>query len=295
MMQEMQAELLINSQNGLGEGIQWSETQQRLFWVDIDESKLCSCDEFGEDYLEINMPERLCSFAFDPEGHLLCGFASGLYRYNIKTAERNVLHAFEPDLKGTRFNDGRCDRAGRFIIGGYNEAGPDPISSVICYENGQVKTLIEDVKCTNSICFSSDGMRMYFTDTATKKIVHFDYDPSCGGLSNKTLFAALTDGEGSPDGSCVDREDALWNARFRGNSVQRYLKDGTKDIRIDLPVPNVTCCCFGGKNLDKLFITTARHKMSPEQIEQYPLSGGVFVVIPGVTGLAENIFKDHLF
>ncbi len=284
--------LLIDSKNGLGEGVQWSVSQQRLFWVDIDEARLCSCDEFGQDFRAVDMPERMCSFAFDLDGNLLCAFASGLYRYNVETDVRDILFAFEEDKPQTRMNDGRCDRQGRFIVGGYNEKGPEAISSVISYDKGKATTLIHDVKCANSLSFSPDGSMMYFTDTATKKIFRFDYDE--GVLSNRTLFADVVD-DGSPDGSCVDADGALWNARFRGANVQRYLPDGTVDTRIELPVPNITCVCFGGKNLDKLYITTARHKMTKDQIAEFPLSGGVFVVEPGVTGLAEEVYGDHLF
>lgn len=289
------ADILIDCKNDLGEGIQWSQSNQRLYWVDIVECKLCSCDEFGNDFISKQLPERLCSFAFDPDGNMLCAFASGLYRYHSETGERDLLFAFEADLKETRLNDGRCDAQGRFIVGGYNECGPEPISSVISYTKAGAQTLIKNVKCTNSLGFSIDGTRMYFTDTPTKKIIAYDYDKTTGRISNKTLFATLSDDEGVPDGSVVDAEDALWNAQFRGGRVQRFLKDGTRDICVNLPAPNITCACFGGANLNKLYITTARHKMTADAIAEYPHSGGVFVVEPGVTGNVEHQFKECLF
>lgn len=288
-------ELLVDCQNTLGEGIQWSVSKQRLFWTDIQEKKLYCCDEFGGDLTIFDLPERLCSFAFDPDGNLLAAFASGLYRYKLATGDRDLLLAFEPDKEGTRLNDGRCDRAGRFIVGGYNEAGPEPISSVLSFANGLAKVLFKDVKCANGLCFSPNGSVMYFTDTATREIVSFSYDQASGVLSNKQSFAILGDDEGSPDGSCVDAEGGVWNAQFRGGRVQRFLADGSRDIRIDLPVPNATCVCFGGCGLNKLYISTARHKMTEDQLQQYPLSGGVFVVQPGQTGLVEDIYKSSLF
>ncbi len=291
----MKADLFVDCQNELGEGIQWSVPLQRLFWTDINRNRLYSCDEFG-DKLEITeLPDRLCSFAFDPQGDLLCAFADGLYRYRQSSGARELLYAFEPEKAKTRLNDGRCDRAGRFIVGGYNEVDGEFISSVISYTQAGAIALIEQVKCTNGLAFSPDGTKMYFTDTATKKIWCYDYDPQSGGLSNKTLFAELDETEGSPDGSCVDAEGGLWNARFRGSSVQRYLPDGQKGVRIALPAPNVTCCCFGGAKLDKLYTTTARQKMTPQQLEDYPQAGGVFMVVPGVRGLAESSFGECLF
>ncbi|NVJ90898.1 MAG: SMP-30/gluconolactonase/LRE family protein [Methylocystaceae bacterium] len=291
----MKAELLLDCANILGEGIQWSVPDQRLYWTDIQASQLWSCDEFGQNVVVKDLPERLCSFAFDLDGHMLCAFASGLYRLNVKTEACELLSLFEPDLTGTRLNDGRCDRLGRFIVGGYHEAGPEAISSVISYADEKVIPLIQNVKCTNGLCFSADGRNMYFTDTATKIINRFDYDPDTGALSNKVDFAVLGDEDGSPDGSCLDGEDAIWNAQFRGARVQRFLKDGTRDICVDVPAPNVTCVCFGGADLDTLFITTARHKMTDDQLAQSPQAGGVFFVKPDVCGFAENRYKGHLF
>lgn len=292
---ELQAELLVDSKCGLGEAIQWSVRDQRLYWVDIDNAKLLSCDENGKDVLIKDMPERLCAFAFDPDGNLLCAFASGLYRYHAQTDQRDLLVAFEPDIPETRLNDGRCDRNGRFIVGGYSEGNQDFITSVVSFGSGQLTTLIKNVTCSNSIGFSSDGTRLYFADTMTKDIFYFGYDTETGDISDKKLFATLKEEEGVPDGSVVDSAGALWNAQFAGGRVQRFLADGTRDICVRLPVPNVTCACFGGKNLDKLFITTACHKMTAEEIGANPLSGGVFVVSPGVQGNAESDYGSRLY
>lgn len=292
---ELQAELLVDSKCGLGEGIQWSVKNQRLYWVDIDNAQLFSCDENGDDVLVKDLPERLCSFAFDPDGNMVCAFESGIYRYHSQTDQRDLLAAFEPDISETRLNDGRCDRNGRFVAGGYSEGNQEAISSVVSFDRGQMTTLIKNVACSNSIGFARDGKRMYFADTMAKDIFYFKYNNETGDLSDKTLFATLTEEEGVPDGSVVDSEDALWNAQFSGGRVQRFLSDGTRDICVRLSVPNITCACFGGKKLDKLFITTARHKMTEDEISTIPLSGGVFFVSPGVCGIAESEYGTRLF
>lgn len=294
-MKEIQAELLIDCKNALGEGIQWSVRDQRVYWLDIENARLYSCNEAGQDLVVKELPERLCAFAFDPDGNILGAFASGFYRYNPVTEQRDLLALFDQDIAGTRLNDGRCDRDGRFICGGFVEGSEKPITSVVSYERGALKPLISSVTCTNSISFSGDGKRMYFADSPTKIIYYYDYDKATGAISNRTVFATLADGEGVPDGSAVDANDGLWNARFFGSCVQQYLPDGTLATNIAVPVPNVTCACFGGKNLDKLFITTARVAMRDDQLDKYPQAGGLFVATPGVKGRPEDGLAERLF
>lgn len=295
-MTDISAELLVDCRNHLGEGVQWDVEAQRLFWTDIHESKLYSADEDGGDVEIRELPERLCSFAFDPDGNILAAMASGLFRLNTLDARCERLTAFEPDVLTTRMNDGRCDRQGRFVVGGVDEAGLKRISSVIRYDpEGRTVPMIAEVGCANSLCFSLDGRRMYFTDTSVRTIWRYDYDPDTGGLGARTEFAVLGDAEGSPDGSCVDAEDALWNAQFHGACVQRFRADGSRDLRVRVPVSNVTCACFGGKNLDRLYITTAREKMSEAEIAAEPLSGSLFFAEVGVAGVPEVRFGASLF
>ncbi len=290
-MPELPAQLLVDCKNVLGEGVQWSVRDQRVYWTDIDDSKFYSCDENGNDLQMVETPERLGSFAFDQEGKILAAFASGLFRYDPTTGQTERLTTFEPDNPITRLNDGRCDRDGRFICGGYNERTADLITSVISYDGEAYRTIIEGVKCTNSICFTADGEAMFFTDSPSRKIYKYAYDRSAGELGKRSLFADLGDVAAVPDGSCVDGDDCLWNAEYRGSKVQRYLPNGKKDIAVHLPVTNVTCACFGGAKLDRLFITTAHRNMPANELAKQPLAGGLFYVDPGVKGREEDQFK----
>lgn len=81
---------------------------------------------------------------------------------------------------------------------------------------------------------------------------------------------------GKPDRPTVDAEGAPWNARFGGSCVLRFLANGTLDTTVSLPVPNITCCCIGGANLDCLFVTTARILMTDAQLEAAPFAGGIY-------------------
>lgn len=292
---EVSADLLLDSKCVLAEGIQWRGDTQRLYWTDIHGSRFWSCDAEGQTVETIDLPERLGSFAFDPAGAILAAFESGLFRVDPQTWQRERLSTFEPEQARTRYNDGRCDRQGRFLAGGMNEDGLKPVSSLTRYAGAEVETLVTGVGCSNGIAFSPDGRRLYFTDTPTRRIWAYDYDPADGALGGRTLFAELSGDEGLPDGSCVDAEGRLWNAQFNGHRVQAFSAEGARETLVRLPVPQVTCCCFGGPGLDRLYITTAREHMSDEKVAAAPLSGGIFVADPGAVGLDEVRFATPLF
>lgn len=291
----MKADLLIDAKNTLGEGVQWNVDHRRVWWTDIHGRALWSCDEDGGGVETLATIERLGSFAFDPDNRILAAFESGLFRWDIERDRLERLTDFEPDHPTSRLNDGRCDRRGRFVVGGIDEDGMKPTSSLIRYDGSKPETLETGVRVANSISFSPDGRWMYFADTPTRVIRRFPYDPETGALGAAETFFAVQDKAGFPDGSCVDAEGALWNARFWGGRLQRILTDGTEDMRIDVEAPQVTCACFGGTALDRLYITTARENMSDEQVEAAPLSGGLFVAEPGVKGLPEDRFARRLF
>ena len=292
----MQADLLVDSRCTLAEGIQWRTDQHRLWWTDIHGCALWSCDADGQDISQIETPERLGSFAFDPDGHLLAAFESGLFKWDLKRDRLERLTDFEATHPTSRLNDGRCDRQGRFVVGGMDEDGLRSTSSVTRYTGQRVETLLNSIGCSNSICFSPDGTWMYFADTPTRTIQRIAYDGDTGKLGKSKVFVNITDeAAGYPDGSCIDSDGALWNARFNGCRVQQTLPDGSTGLQVDLPVPQVTCACFGGPDLDRLYITTARENMNDAEIEQHPLSGGIFVARPGAVGLPEDRFAHSLF
>jgi L-arabinonolactonase len=287
-----EVECVVECQNTTGESPTWSIEEQKLYWLDIEKSELWRYDpETGETKVW-KTPERAGSFAFREKGSLLVAFESYLAFWDPETGETTKIKDFEPDLATTRTNDGRCDRQGRFIVGGIDESGKfEKISNVYRVDRDlSIHKIISNVAIANSICFSPDGRVMYFADSPTRKIWAYDYDTHTGNVSNKRIFTDFADQPGMPDGSIVDSEGYLWNAQWSGHRVVRYRPDGTVDRVISIPVMNPTCLAFGGKNLDVLYVTTGRFLMTPEQIKAEPLSGGLFAVMVDVKGLNEPKF-----
>jgi L-arabinonolactonase len=286
-----EAEVALDCRNQHGEGVVFDDRDGRLWWTDIDGKALWWLAPASGRSGRIAMPDRVCCFAPRAKGGFLLALAKALAFFDPATGALERFYAYEPDDPETRLNDGRTDRQGRFIAGGMNEGSGRPTASVLQVgADGAVRTILEKVACANSTCFSPDGRRMYFTDTPTRVIWSYDYDSPTGELGARTVLARFDAEPGLPDGSCVDAEGAVWNAEWAGHRVVRILPDGRIDRVIELPVRNPTCCAFGGKKLDILFITTSRQGMSPAEIEAEPLSGSLFRVTPGVRGLVDTPF-----
>lgn len=293
----IEADLLVDCRNTLAEGILWHSGRERLYWTDILGRTLWSCDAGGGGVATWSFDKRIGSFAFCADDRILLALEDELALFDPESRSLTTIAPVEANEPRTRMNDGRIDRHGRFVFGGLDEQERKPYSAVYQFDGGSVAQLFDGVGCANGIAFSPDGARMYFADTAGKLIERISYE-SDGVLGARWPFATLTAEEGRPDGSCVDAEGGLWNAQYGGSRVQRFLPDGSRDIRVDLPVSQITCACFGGPVLDRLYITTGRENFTAAQATAEPTAGGIFVAEVGtafgVTGLPEEKFTGSI-
>ena len=288
----MRAELIVDCKNEHGEGIFWNPSDGRIWWTDIQGRALWSFDPVTTQSASIPMEDRVCCFAPRAAGGLIVAYSDRVVLFDPETKKETLVTLFEPENPETRLNDGRTDRQGRLVVGGMNEVSGTPDSSVISIDgNLKVQTLIDQISCANSICFSPSGNTMFFADTPDREILAFDYDEDRGRLTNKRLHASFKQEPGLPDGSCVDAEGGVWNAEWEGHRVVRVAPNGTIDHVIDVPVWKPTCCAFGGPNLDTLFITTSRLMSDEAALKKEPSAGGLFAVKPGIRGVIDTPFK----
>lgn len=288
----MIAELVVDCQNEHGEGVFWNPADKLVWWTDIEGRALWSYDPASGKSKKTELQDRVCCFAPRIGGGLIVAFANRVVLFDPESGAEEVVHMFEPHNPETRLNDGRTDRAGRFVLGGMNEVSGAANSSVISISSDlTVRTLIEGVSCANSICFSANGDTMFFADTPDREIVSYDYDTVTGAVSNRRVYARFNNEPGLPDGSCVDAEGGLWNAEWEGRRVVRVAPGGVIDRMIEIPVWKPTCCAFGGPDLDTLFITTSRLMSGDEVLAKEPGSGGLFAVKPGIRGVIDAPFN----
>lgn len=286
---------IVDCRDHLGEGALWDHREQVLWWVDVlVPARLHRFDPASGDHETWPMPEIVTSLAVREQGGLVIASHRTVNAFDPADGRLVPLVAPEGGIAANRSNDGAADAKGRFWLGTMqNNLEPDNSPRAITESAGSLYRIEPDLTVTkvlsgigiaNTVVWSPDRTVFYFADTLTGWIFAHDFDLETGTVSNRRAFARADD-HGYPDGSTIDAEGFLWNARWGGSCVIRFAPDGAVDRIVTLPVSRVTSCAFGGPELDTLYITTSRYQLSPSEQGGEPQAGSLFAVRPGVKGL----------
>ena len=279
--------------NTLGEGVCWDPLHQRVWWTDIQERHLYCYAPRGGALSGFELPERLGSFAFvEGSERLIAAFESGFALYDPHSSAIEWIARPSHGAANVRFNDGRIDRQGRFWAGSMTEGPGAPMGKLYCLCGREARVHLTDIAICNSLSFSPDGAHLYFADTPHRTILRFDLDPGSGTLSNRCVFARTPEGA-YPDGATVDAEGYLWSAEWAAGRVVRYAPDGSLSAQVELPVSQPTCVAFGGRELDLLFVTSARDGLTAAELREQPHAGDVFVYRVNARGLPDRRFSTE--
>lgn len=273
----------------LGECPRWDEQSQTLFWVDIDNYRLNQFDPSTGENNYLQLDEEVGCFALAESGGFVAGLRSGFVKIASLAGGIQAITDPEADKPWQRFNDGRCDAAGRFIAGTLNPNKDAYSGHFYSLQQGQANKLVGENWTSNGLAFSPDSKTLYYSDTPRHTIFACDYDLITGEVSNERIFAEFPKGWGRPDGAAVDAEGNYWSALYGGGRVVQINPQGEIINTIAVPAQNPTMVAFGGADLKTLFITTTKAG-SAEEAEQYPLSGSIFSVDVEVAGLIEPRF-----
>lgn len=273
----------------------WHPDEKCLYWVDIYEPSFNRLDPATGENKKWPMPERIGCFAFRRDGGIIAGMQSGIFLVDFADGvTTRCVFPFEPENAGTRFNDGRCDRVGRFWAGTVIESMDKRVSALYRYDSGGTCTkLVDKLICSNGLAFTEDGRTLYHSDSRQDYVWSWDVDPVTADISNQRVFLAMDIQEGRPDGAVVDSEGGYWISHVGGWHVARYTPDGKIDRVIGIPVQRPTACCLGGEDFRTLFVTSATYPLSASEHGKQPLAGGIFAIEVSVPGFAEPYFGSE--
>lgn len=281
-------ECIADVQATLGEGPIWVARDSALYWVDIVGQKVFRWTE-AEGTQIWAPPLHVTALAPRAGGGFVAAGYDGFLAFEFGGAIAELGNP-EPERESNRFNDGKVDRAGRFWGGTMDRNEQLASGALYRLDAGLEPVRIDDgYRVTNGPAFSLDGRTMYHTDSALQRIYAFDLAAD-GSVANRRVFAQFGDGDGYPDGMTVDADDCLWIAFWDGWCVRRLSPAGERIAEIKVPVQRPTSVAFGGPDLDRLFITSARRDLTPEELAGQAQAGGLFVTVPGVPGAAEPLF-----
>lgn len=289
-MQTWKAELLYKTELILGEGSHWHAEWKKFLYVDIEGRKVGCIDPVIKIAEERNVDKKIGTVVPAANGNLIVALQGSIEELNFETGERKKLADLEIDKIGNRCNDGKCDAAGRLWFGTMHVEARLNEGALYCYD-GSLQKKLDGISVSNGICWSKDNSIMYYIDSYDYDIKAYDFELRTGNISNERIAVKISEHNYTPDGMCIDEQGMLWVAMWGGGCVHRYDPfDGTLIGKVTVDAPNVTSCAFGGENMRQLFITTARAGLSEEDLQQYPLSGSLFIIDTGIKGAVMNSF-----
>ena len=289
----MNARLMVDCKNTIGECCFWDPRDDCLWWTDIQQCRIYRLSN-EKDVTIFNLPDRACFILPRINQGFIIGFPKQIVQANQELTHFEKICDVEADLPYHRLNDADVDPYGGIVFGSYNE-NPDRTqrkATASVYRlspEGTVMQLISGIRTSNGTAFSADGSILYFADTADGTIRRFQIGKDFSTITELTPLADTDVAPGLPDGSTVDCEENYWNARVWGSCVARLSPQGELNAKIDLPVAGPTCVAIGGKNLNCLYITSLSIKRSENDPLVSPFAGGLFMSEIDIAGSPQRL------
>lgn len=266
---------------------QWGEGpvhhEGTLYWVDIEGHLVIAYDEASVTERTWATGERVGTVVPRASGGLMIAGASGFRFLDTETGTIQLFFDPESDLPENRFNDGKCDPAGRFWAGSIHLQKPrQPVASLWRLDgDGTAHRMVEGLTNSNGIVWNAAADTMYHIDTPTEKVTAYDYDRTTGAIANPRVVIDTAGAAGSPDGMAIDEEDKLWIAMCHGGEIRRYDPEGGELIEtVAVPTLEVTAPAFGGPERKTLYVATGQSGLT----EGDPLAGHLLATEVGVAG-----------
>jgi D-xylonolactonase len=287
-----QVELVQREEALVGEGPVWVAAERALWWLDIKGQRLFRFDPSSGAARSWAMPERIGAAIPDGDGGFVLLGKTGVWRSCVPFEQFAKVSSPDSDRSGNRFNDAKCDPAGRLWGGSMDDDEREASGRLYRFDRLDAPVRVKDgVNLSNGLGWSPDGRLMYFVETLRRVIWVHDYDLATGEVRNARVFVTVPDADGYADGMCVDSDGCIWLAHWGGARVTRFTPQGKVDRVVSLPVPQVASCAFGGDGLDTLYVTTAAVGLDAAARGAAPLSGSLFAFRPGVKGLPVASFR----
>ncbi len=281
------ATVALKCSSELGEGALWHAGRGVLYWVDILRHRVNVFEPRTgrNDVYEVG--EDVGTVVGQRSGGVMLALKSGFAHLDLQTREVKRVAPTEADNPLVRFNDGKCDPAGRFWAGtmGYKSRGLGKLYRLDA--DGSVHLMLEPVSTSNGIVWTRDARVMYYIDTPTGRVDAFDYDVHSGSICNRRTAIEVPKEMGHPDGMTIDADDNLWVAMWEGYGVRQFdPRTGALLATVSVSgAGRTTSCALGGENLDELYITTASTGYDDDRRRREPLAGSLFVAKVNARGV----------
>lgn len=298
-MKNMTAELVLQAENIVGESLVWDDRRRLLIWVDIIKKRIHTLDLNNNNHQTYSTPDFVTSVGLRADGGAIVGLLKTVCQWDFEGAFKPIAE-IEADMPDNRLNEGVVGPDGAFWVGTMqNNIADDGSPKDITNHTGRIYRVLADGSA-RSVSQDQFGITNTFVwprsdifvtaDTLKNEIYRYTLNDQTGEISTRTVINSGFE-RGLPDGSCIDAEGYIWNCRVvEGGCLMRMDPNGNIDRIVDLPCSWPTSCTFGGDDLDRLLVTSARFTMSDAHLKSAPHEGGLFALDVGVKGVKAHRF-----
>ncbi len=301
MLKTVDFERVGTASHGVGESPLWHTAHRAWYWVDILGKSIWRLDANNGDIQSWQTDEMIGCIAPRENGGFIAAMETGIFELVLDDRLHASTHLLASPAElagktntGMRFNDGRCDRQGRFWSGTMvmDMAAARPEGKLYRYSSAQgiSSPMVAQLLVQNGLAWSADGRTMYLSDShpQSQLIWAFDYDTQAGTPTNQRVFVDMHQHEGRPDGAAIDVDGCYWTCGNDAGRLLRFTPQGKLDQVIALPMKKPAMCSFGGDNLDVLMVTS----IGAGKAAQDAWAGATILLRPGVQGLLDTPFSD---
>ncbi|GLR18730.1 SMP-30/gluconolactonase/LRE family protein [Portibacter lacus] len=275
-----------------GEGPVWCPIEGKFYCVDLLKGHYYKVDYQTQESERFDVGQALGVMALRAEGGSVVAVRDGFGTFDEERKTLTLIkNSPEREIHETRMNDGAVDPAGRFLAATMTYDGMKPVGNLYGLESDDHYTILEkNLLLPNGMGWSPDNKKFFLIDTHENAMFAYDYEMTSGKISNKTIHIQWSKEE-YPDGMAIDSEGGFWVAMWMGSKIEHYDSGGKKIEEVKVPVLHTTSCCFGGKDMKTLLITTSNLNLSKAEKAANPLAGRVFSVETDIKGQVQKRYK----
>lgn len=278
----------------LGEGLHWDNNNHLLWLVDILKQQVISIDPQNWNVISRNVPQPVSwVITVNNSDLILVGLKSGIGVMDAKNHQISptLIDTQFPGNSGLRMNDAKIDLHGQLWCGSMSDThNSNQLGALARYaiESRTWEVIDNDYLIPNGPAFSPHQSFALHNDSAKHVTYRYDLHAVTGAVQGRRIWREYSKDEGLPDGMTFDAEGFVWIAHWGIGEVRRYDAEGKFDSALTLPALHVTNVCFGGSDLETLFVTSAGPSFGKADEPNNSHAGRVFEItglgVKGVLG-----------
>jgi sugar lactone lactonase YvrE len=281
-------DIAAHTQSMLGEGPAWNQKYGVLHFVDIFGKKVHTLDPKNGELKSFKTELSPGAVIPTTQDKLALALNDGVYLVDFSGNNLENKYLIEQDIATNRMNDAKCDPTGKLFAGTMGD-GNSPSGSLYKIDNKGFEKIQDQITVSNGLGWNPDGSKMYYIDSGKNCVQISNFDLTSSTVNGFKVFVEFPSSHGIPDGMCTDLEGGIWVAFFGGSQIRRYSDTGIQTHFIELPVPQITSCCFAGEGSTMLYITTASIDVGDGRTKDLN-EGNLFCIDVGIPGAGTTPF-----